>query len=75
MMNKSVTVSAKVPESLKKRLDELGINISETIREALTREVEKKLRAKVVEDFSASKSKILPKGTITRIIREIREES
>ncbi|MBS7649801.1 hypothetical protein KEJ35_00380 [Candidatus Bathyarchaeota archaeon] len=75
MMNKSVTVSAKVPESLKKRLDELGINISETIREALNREVEKKLRAKVVEDFSASKCKILPKGTITRIIREIREES
>ncbi|MEM3429381.1 MAG: hypothetical protein QXI59_02490 [Candidatus Bathyarchaeia archaeon] len=75
MMNKSVTVSAKVPESLKKRLDELGINISETIREALNREVEKKLRAKVVEDFSASKSKILPKGTVTRIIRETREES
>jgi len=74
MKSKLVTVSAKVPEDLKKNVDKLGINISETIREALNREVEKKSRWRIVEEFEASKSRALPKGTITNMIREMREE-
>ena len=74
-MGKLVTVSGKVPAALKKKVDELGINISETIREALGHEVERKVRRKVIKEFEASKAKALPKGSITSIIREIREES
>ena len=41
----STTVSAKIPEELKRELEAEDVNISETIREALEAEVRRRRRA------------------------------
>jgi len=41
----STTVSAKIPEELKRELEAEDINISETIREALEAEIRNRRRA------------------------------
>ena len=40
-MGNQVTVTAKIPAELKKKLTKLGVNVSELTREALQREVER----------------------------------
>ena len=40
-MRNQVTVTAKIPAELKKKLTKLGVNVSEFTREALQREVER----------------------------------
>ena len=74
-MSNTTVVSAKIPKSLKKQIDEYGINVSETVREALSREVDRKMRIKSIDKMDRSKSKHLPRGTIASVVREIREES
>ena len=41
----TTTVSAKIPEELKAELDAADVNISETIREALDEEIQRRRRA------------------------------
>lgn len=43
----STTVSAKIPEKLKQELEAEGVNISETIREALELEMRRRRRAEL----------------------------
>ena len=74
-MGKLMTVSAKVSEELKRRADELGINISALVRRALEDEV-KRIELQSVLETLKEEVKIapeLPEGTIVRIIRNMRE--
>ncbi len=74
-MTRYVTVSAKIPEEFKRRIDELGINISRVIRRSLEEEVrrreEERLR-KIAGEVGMILRKI-PEGEITRLIREDRD--
>lgn len=45
----STTVSAKIPEELKRELEEEDVNISETIREALEAEIRRRRRTELLE--------------------------
>jgi len=74
MKSKQVTVSAKIPKTLKEELEKKGVKMSEAIRkgletelkEAKTRELESMLRGL---DFSK-----VSEAQIVRDIRETREE-
>lgn len=75
-MAKTVTVSAKIDVELRKKLDELGIKPSETIRRALEKEVEEKTRERLcemIEKASAILSKVSKQDWI-KAIRESRDE-
>lgn len=74
-MGKLVTVSAKVSEELKKRADELRINISALVRRALEDEVRRMELRKVLETLKeeVKTAPELPEGTVVRIIRGMRE--
>jgi antitoxin component of RelBE/YafQ-DinJ toxin-antitoxin module len=75
-MTATVTVSAKIDVNLRKKLDELGIKPSETIRRALEREVEIKLKEKLnkeIDEVSAILTKV-SKDDWMKAIRESREE-
>jgi antitoxin component of RelBE/YafQ-DinJ toxin-antitoxin module len=75
-MTAMVTVSAKIDVNLRKKLDELGIKPSETIRRALEREVEIKLKEKLnkeIDEVSAILTKV-SKDDWMKAIRESREE-
>lgn len=75
-MTKYVTVSAKIPEDLRRRAKELNINLSRLIRIAIEKEVklreEERLR-RMAEEASYILRKI-PAEEITRGIRETREQ-
>ena len=73
-MSQTTSISAKIPKSLKQKIDKYGINVSETVREALNREVERKMRSKALDRIESSKAKPLPRGMIARVVREVREE-
>ncbi len=51
----STTVSAKIPEELKRELDEADINVSEAIRDALETEVRRRRRERLSERAAALK--------------------
>ena len=75
LMGKLVTVSAKVGEELKRRADELRINISALVRRALEDEVKSMELQSVVETLKEEikTAPELPEGTIVSIIRGMRE--
>ena len=73
---KYVTVSAKIDAELRKKLTELGIKPSETIRKSLEKEVEKRIKqqlSKKAEKASKIISKI-GKNAWIKTIRESREQ-
>lgn len=75
-MTKYVTVSAKIDAELRKKLAELGIKPSETIRRSLQKEVEKRTKqqlCKKAEKASKIISKI-GKNAWIKAIRESREQ-
>ncbi len=75
-MGKMITVSAKISEDLKRKIDELGISPSEVIRRALEEEVRRKRREllkKRLEEVSSILSKVEREEWI-KAIREAREE-
>lgn len=73
-MGKLITVSAKVSEELKRRAEELGINISALVRRALEDEIRRIELQSVLEGLKGEvKGAELPEGTIVRIIRDMRE--
>ena len=62
-MGMQETVCAKVPAGLKKKLSNLGVNVSEVIRESLQSEVdrlEKEKLNKLAKEVSAILKKIPP---------------
>ena len=74
-MGKLITVSAKVSEDLKRRAEELGINISALVRKALEDEVKKIELKSILKNLreEVERSPSLPEGTIVKMIREMRE--
>jgi len=75
-MGKYVTVSAKIPEDLRRRARELNINISRLIRMAIEREVklrEEELLRKMAKEASQVLRKI-PQAEIVKAVRETREQ-
>ena len=74
-MGKLITVSAKVSEDLKRRAEELGINISALVRKALEVEIKKVELKRVLKNLreEVKRSPSLPEGTIVKMIREMRE--
>jgi len=72
-----VTVSAKVPEELKKKLHKLNVNTSQLVRKALEEEIKRKeeeeLKALAVKASRLLKK--IPSAEITRVIRETRDEN
>lgn len=75
-LGRLVTISAKVDEELKRKAKELGINVSALVRRALEEESRKVELQNAVKKLrkELEKSPKLPKGTVARIIREVREQ-
>ena len=75
LMGNLMTVSAKVSKELKRRADELGINISALVRRALEEKIKKMELQSVLETLKEEikTAPELPEGTIVKIIRNMRE--
>jgi len=72
-VSRLVTVSAKISEELKRRMDELKIKPSKIIREAIEYEV--KLReAEELKNMLDEAEPILAKLSVERAVRSIRED-
>ena len=69
------TVCAKVPAELKKKLDNLGVNVSELIRESLQVEVERleRERLKRLANEVSLILKKIPPGEFVESIRATRD--
>ena len=75
-MGKLVAVTAKIPEDLRKRLEEMGVNVSGLIREVLEREV-RRLEVEKLRRLAGEAGEILrkvPAEEIVKTVRESREE-
>lgn len=74
-MSKLVTISAKVSKELKKRADELAINISALVRRALEDEIKKMELQRALETLEdeIETSPELSEGTVVKTIRNMRE--
>jgi len=72
-MGRLVTVSAKIPEELKKRMDELNIKPSKIIRRTIEDEVKRREIEELKEMLKEAKP-ILAKLSVERAIRSIRED-
>ena len=73
----STTVSAKIPEDLKRELDEAGVNVSETIRDALEAEIRRRRRERLAErarEFRESDGPTVETEEIAELIREERTD-
>ena len=69
------TVSAKIPEELKRELDDAEVNVSDVIRGALEEEVRRRRRERVVEEAAeVSKEFDVEDEEIARIVRKSRNE-
>ncbi|AUX09510.1 hypothetical protein AArcSl_1884 [Halalkaliarchaeum desulfuricum] len=73
----STTVSAKIPEDLKRELDESDVNISETIREALEAEVRQRRRQRLAERADAIRRSTgdgIETDEVVNLVREDRDD-
>ncbi|MQL54276.1 CopG family transcriptional regulator [Acidianus ambivalens] len=72
-MGKSVVISVRIPEELKKELEKYNIDEAEVVRRALINEV-KKAKAKELEKEAKEIKEVLSKIPIEDVIKEIRED-
>jgi len=74
-LGRLVSVTAKIPEELKRRLKRLDVNVSRLIRKALEREVERmeKERLATLAEEAGSILRKVPAEELVRVIRESRE--
>ena len=70
-MGAQVTVCAKVPAELKKKLTALGVNVSELIRESLQSEVDR-LERERLRELAKEVSVILKKIPAEEFIESVR---
>ena len=74
-MGSQVTVSAKIPSELKKKLNYFGVNVSGLMREALQSEVkrlERERLRKLADEAGAILQKI-PEDELVQSVRESRD--
>ena len=72
-MSKLVTVSAKIPEELKKKMNNLNIKPSEIIKEAIENEIKRREIEELKETLEEVKP-ILAKLSVERVVKSIRED-
>ncbi len=70
-MGSQVTVTAKIPAELKKKLTKLGVNVSGLMREALQSEVERLEREKL-RKLAEEAGEILQKVPAEEIVEAVR---
>ncbi|ELY87123.1 hypothetical protein [Natrinema altunense] len=72
------TVSAKIPDDLKKELEQEDINVSEVIRNALEEEITERRREKLRRDVDSLRKKVddgIETDEIVEAVRETRQEN
>ena len=72
----SVVISIRIPRRLKEKMDSLGdVNWSEEVRRFLEKRVEELRRRKVLEEVRRVIEQLpeVPRGTVTRYVREDRD--
>ncbi|PGF17275.1 hypothetical protein CP556_15005 [Natrinema sp. CBA1119] len=72
------TVSAKIPDDLKKELEQEDINVSEVIRNALEEEITERRREKLRRDVDSLRKKVddgIDTDEIVEAVRETRQEN
>lgn len=67
------TVSAKIPDELKRDIDEKNINVSEVIRNALENEVKERRREKLRNDANSLRDDVEDGVETDKIISAVRE--
>ena len=72
-LSKLVTVSAKIPEELKKKMNNLNIKPSEIIKEAIENEIKRREIEELKETLEEVKP-ILAKLSVERVVKSIRED-
>jgi len=72
-MSRLVTVSAKIPEELKRKMDELNIKPSKIIKEAIEEEIRRRNIEELRQTLEEAKP-ILAKLSIERAVQSIRED-
>ena len=75
-VNVSATISVRVPRDVKKRLEELNINVSEAVRAYLLRMIEVRERLLRLDDLDReirSRDLKIAKGTAEGLVREGRD--
>ena len=72
-MSKLVTVSAKIPEELKKKMNNLNIKPSEIIKKAIENEIKRREIEELKETLEEVKP-ILAKLSVERVVKSIRED-
>lgn len=72
----TTTVSAKIPDGLKRKIEDEDVNVSEVIRTALEEEVRERRRERLRDDADALRNTVDGIGTdeIVSAVRESREE-
>lgn len=74
MFTYMATVSARVPDELKKKVYEEGISLSEVIREALERELKKQRRKNIKADAEKLSEEIKLDDSGEEIAKDITED-
>jgi len=74
LLGRIVTVSAKVSEEVKKKAEELGINISALVRRALEDEIRRRELQGALRRLrdEVEGCPELPEGTVVEVIRRVR---
>ena len=72
-MSKLVTVSAKIPEELKKKMNHLNIKPSEIIKKAIENEIERREIEELKETLEEVKP-LFAKLSVERAVKSIRED-
>ncbi|WGM90362.1 MAG: type II toxin-antitoxin system CcdA family antitoxin [Candidatus Bathyarchaeum tardum] len=72
-MNKSVTVSTKIPQELKEKIKQLNIKPSKLLRKAIEDEIRRREAEKLKEDIQKLKP-TLNRVNIENIVKGIRED-
>ncbi len=72
-MSRLVTVSAKIPEELKRKMDELNIKPSKIIKEAIEEEIRRRNIEELRQTLEEAKP-ILTKLSVERAVQYIRED-
>lgn len=68
------TISAKVPDDLKRALEEEGINVSEAVRDALEAEVERRRRERLAAEAETLGREIRERVDIDAVVDEVVDE-
>lgn len=72
-LGRLVTVSAKIPEELKKKMDELKIRPSKIVREAIKEEIRRK-EVEKLKEMLVEAEPVLMKLSVERVVKSIRED-